>query len=289
MTPPLPVSALSTILGLNPWGSAVKVWAETLGLVERVSTDTPATRRGRGLEWAVACWWAMERGVLVIPGDPIERPGRVNPELPWLSAHVDAFSVLPTPATGGELEGVVEVKTARWLDESEWGPSGEGPVPRRHAIQARGYLAVTGSPCAWLVALGTVDDDLRSYRIDRDLGVERRLLAAARRWYDAHIVGGEPPAPDGLDATRQTLARLPAEEGKEAVLLAADVPLVEKARGLRRTVKDSTQAVERLRQELMLRMGDAEVLVDERGRVVATFKGSPVRRWRWANHDEEDE
>jgi putative phage-type endonuclease len=193
-------------LGFSEWKSPVDVWREkTAGIEQR--GQTKAQRRGHVLEEAVGLAYSFRDGAPIMPGG-----FAVSEEHPWMAATPDFF-----------LEGnrILQVKTANAFTRADWGEDGEGAdgIPRPYLIQVHHEMIVTGAEGAVLVVLladekvfdvlvkmkdGGVsseyladvianDLDLRAYDVERDPGLEDKLVERERQWWEEHVVGGVEP------------------------------------------------------------------------------------------------
>ena len=170
------------------------VWLEKTSAVEDTK-ETPAQKRGRLLEAAVASWYAEETGAILAVGEAM-----VGPE-PWMLGTPDR---LVLSGVGGYPLHGLEIKTARHTDGwAEDGAEATGRnagdiVPPVYALQCLWYMAVSNLD-RWDVAvlfMGT--DEFRRYTIYRDAVYEQSaLIAPLRAWWHRHVVGGEEPAIDG--------------------------------------------------------------------------------------------
>lgn len=284
-------SSAAVVLGLSPWGSPMEVWAEAVGLVERQSSGSAATRRGSGMERGLGSWFAQERGFLVSPGPDLDAEPVRNPTLPFLHARPDFF-VWTTPENPAAMcDDVAEVKTARYLDESDgWGEAGGDRIPLHYAAQCQVHMAVcTWVRGCWVPALGTVNDDWRVYYLPRRDALIAKLTGKLARWWDEHVVKGVPPAVDGRERTSRVLDLALKAKGGALVAGPEERARFEKCIGMRATLRDLEGEIETLAQELRLRMGENTELVDERGKLLATWRADKngQRRWRWRTTTEE--
>lgn len=244
-------SDVPAILGLSPWQTPGQAWARLVGLVPRYSTgDTPATRRGRLMEAALLAEYARSMGVAVTPGPAITSPAPTARWGAWAHARADGL------AAGR----IVEVKTARalegWADgELVEGRIGDGLIPDHYEAQVAWQCAVLDRP-ADVIAMGMATDEIRIYRLERDLGLEMGLIEMVRAWMQRHVWCDPPAPPDGTDAA--ILARVhaapsrdwltPTDEDLAAAREVADIARQERALKARRDA---------LTAQLCARIGDA--------------------------------
>jgi putative phage-type endonuclease len=268
-------SDVPKVLGLSPWGSPWEVWSRLHGLTGYDSGGSPATSRGHMLEGALLARYASETGLQVVPGPPLGMPGIVHPRLPWAHARPDGF------ASDGQTAWLVEVKTARYLDEEDgWGDAGTDRIPVYYLAQVAWQMACTGADRVDVVAFGVGRDDYRVFVVRRDPVLIDSLERKVARWHRRHVEGGELPAVDGSDEARVALAlRWPRHQG-EALDLVADDETARLAHELA-SVRDALDHLEGrrtlLEQTLQARMGAARRLVDAHGMRLATWGDSRPR------------
>lgn len=296
-------SEAATALGLDPWGSPVELYLRLSGLLDRYDASPEpaggASWRGRILEPSLAVWAVAMRGLVMgvnaRPGPRKEEPADVHPSCPHLHSHPDVRFYPP-----GDAPESCEIKTRRVLDAKilgpdgrpypGWGETGTDVVPRWVATQGCVQLACWPEASrVWVVAFGTMYDDLRCYRLDRRKGLVDTVVGRTWDWYNGHVLAQVPPAPDGRPRTSRALARAIQQAAGGAPVVATDDDLetVRRALALRATVADLQHELERLVQKLKLRMNDATELRRADDTTIATFRGAP-RRWRWAAHPEEE-
>jgi len=190
-------SDVAAILGVSPWTSPFDVWLDKTGRIESQPDETPAQRRGRLLEDAVARWYAEDSGHAVAAGSSC-----VGPE-PWILGNTDR--------TVPDLGAVLECKTARSADG--WGESGADVtmreahtvVPVSYALQVAWYLEATGLDRAEVAVLVMTTDDFRRYTLRRDRDFGAALVDRCRAWWTAHVVADLAPPIEGTDTAHAWL------------------------------------------------------------------------------------
>jgi hypothetical protein len=275
----------------DDYGSPLALWLRAHDRLPRYDNlDTPAIRRGRGMEWGLGHWFARERGFGILQGPSLEDPPTIHPDHSWLHSRVD-FYVWDKPQP--VANAVADVKTAAFLDADKgWGPAGTAKIPPDKRVQMLVHLAChPKAERCWVPTLGVVENDWRVYVVERDDRRIETMIGLLAMWVDKHVIRGEAPPPDGRDRTSDALDRgIPEHEGR--VKATADaVAAARLAAAKRRTLKDQKLELERVVQQAKLLMGHATELVDERNRVLATWRADKngVRRFRWTNHEEDEE
>lgn len=256
------------ILGVSPWGSRVRLYAEKLGQIKGME-DGPKLQMGR----------RMEPVILELAAEALDAAGHdvteaaldgrylVSDEHPWASATLDGRIVVD----GADV--IVELKnTDQWQSWTE-GP----PVP--YWVQCQHQMLVTGATRMLLVVL-IRGWDLRWCWVERD---ERHLAEVhvpecERFW--RQVRDRELPDVDAKDDTRAALARLFPDSvpGVEIALggewIDLDRELME-AQG----IADAAQGrVDQLKNQLRASIGDTAEAARIPGGVLWTWKGKNGRR-----------
>lgn len=178
-------SEVGALAKLSSWTSPLEVWRRKVH--GEVTEETPAMRRGRLLEPAVAQWYAEETGAT------LRKSGtRRHPNHPHVLATPDRIATL-----NGEPR-VLEIKTTSWAKPDEWGPSGTDEVPPAYLLQVAQTMAVADLPRADLVVLIS-GADFRLYHFERNQALEEQLLEVSSRFWVDHVLARVPPPVIGLD------------------------------------------------------------------------------------------
>ena len=254
-------SDAAAILGLDPWRSALDVWANKHALVPDEDATLPM-RIGHLLEPIVAGLYTDATGVR------LRRPAGMHQhaEHPMLRATIDRHIV--------GSNALVELKTAGHFAGREWGMEGTDEVPKRYIAQAMHQMSCTGADRVDLAVL--IDNNsFRRHPILRDdkliAGMEKQFVS----WWERYIVQGEHPAASAQD--EDLLRQLhPADDGRVIVATPEQAQRVgEYADALRRK-RVATKDADAIRPEIIALIGDASALVlpdDER----LTYKASKGR------------
>lgn len=186
-------SEVAAILGIGKWESRFSLWhrkAGTLGPQE----DNPLMEWGRRLEPVVLAKFAETHPQLAVnQGGTFTHPDR-----PWQIASPDAVI--------GDIEGIVEVKTAHDDYDQLWGEPGTDEIPVYYRTQTLWYLDVLEIPYADVAVLIS-GSDYREYRVHYDADEALTLRNAAREFLDS-IETGERPGIDEHQATYQAIRHL---------------------------------------------------------------------------------
>lgn len=252
----LGASEAAGALGMDKYSPPIKVWRRLRGEVVE-DTACEAAYWGQALEPLVRAKYAMDRSACVfVPTASSVLDG-------WLRATPDGLVVEEVAGDGdgfvhvasgwpedGDPDGLLQVKTcAAWLAD-DW----IGGPPAKYEIQCRVEMAVCDLPWCDIVCLCGGQRMLGPFRIERDLEIERRLLASLRSFYDSAMAGIEPE----LDGSREWRAHVGEKMPKgEPVTMLADEATRETLECWRRHADMLAKAKDTIAQaktELLLRM-----------------------------------
>lgn len=197
-------SDMGAILGLNRWRSPYTVWADKMGLLPE-QEDSEAMRVGRDLEPYVLRRFCEASGKKTRHVNAILR----NTDFPHLHANVDSMIV-------GEAAGV-EAKTASALNTRLFAG---GEFPESYYAQCVTYLAVTDAD-RWYLAVLIMGREFKVFQLTRvqtdacpewcesSVYVSQDEIDAlnvmATRFWEQHVVTGQPPEADASHSTGKTL------------------------------------------------------------------------------------
>jgi predicted phage-related endonuclease len=255
-------SEAAAAIGLDPFKSRVRLWAEKTGRVEPEPAGEWALW-GNLLERAVREEATARLKLAIAPANGREyRDG-------FMIGHPDGF-VAPQEylvVQNVPENGVYEGKTTGPWRGSEWANDGAPPA---YVIQCHWYMRLTGLSWSLLACLiGGQRLELR--RIERDPEIEAMMLAAAAEFV-GYVERDEPPPPDGSASSTELLKALypSAHAGLTVEATAEDyAAALELAK-----IKAQRKAVEveeaRLENVLKQRMEAAETL---------QYDGQTIARW----------
>jgi putative phage-type endonuclease len=245
-------SDASAILGLNQYKSSFGIYAEkVLGVSEDLS-DNVHIDFGNKMEPIIREWFPpaflKAEGIQI---EVSEYPYMIqHPTIPFLSANIDGLMVHP------ELgQGLIEIKTA---GENQWREWQDDEIPAQYYCQIAHYLAVTGLPYAYVVAL--VGKKLLWKYIPRNDSFIEIMVNMLKDFWTNHIVAKEAPLPAGLDDDARTLKSLYGSEvSGRAVEMHQYQDDYDHYKELDKEIKFLDQEKEAIKQKFMQAMGEAEI------------------------------
>lgn len=187
-------SDVAAILGLDKYRGPRRVYEDKHGHTE---PENRFMRFGHRMEPVIAAEFEDETGLkTAMP------PGTlVHIEHEWARANVDRFVL----GDGGLVVAPLECKNKSEYAGREWEDQEEAPDGA--ALQAHWYTAVGGWSHSYVAAV-IGGNRLKVFRQERDQGLIEELFRFCGEWHQRHIVEGFPPAVDGLESTKDLLARL---------------------------------------------------------------------------------
>ena len=253
-------SDLGAICGLNPYRTALDVYLDKIS--EDIACETsPAMRWGTLLEDSIAKAYAEDTGQTI----QIEPNTIYHPSMKFLGANIDRWV--------GDKEYVLECKTTGFNKGREWGDSGTDLIPESYLVQVAYYGAICGVPKVDIAVL-IGGQDFRIYTYHRNKELEEKLIKIACNFWHNHIEKRIPPR---CVSTRDTFNLFPQSNYHEIV---AESNIIEKLQELKSAKEEESRiagSIEKLKTEIQEFMRDYDVLIDNQGNVIATWKNTAPR------------
>ena len=233
-------SDAAIIVGLNRFGSPLRLWADKHGLGGEAE-ETEVMRQGTDFEEYVARRWMEATGKRVRRRNYMFR----NPNYPFAIADVDREVV-------GENAGL-ECKTTSVYNKSDFE---NGEIPPAYYVQCQHYMAVMGYDRMYLAVL-VLSRAFYHFVIERDDAEIAALMEQEKGWWETYVEGDSVPDPDGSEEDGAFIReRFPDSDGGE-VFLADRAPDFERMQELDAQIRELTSERDALKQAIMQDMGDA--------------------------------
>ena len=188
-------------MGLSPFESAYSLWHRKAGLAGPVQQTEPMVW-GHRLEDDILEEFSLRHPELLLTGSGTYR-GR---ERSWQIANPDELAV----NEAGQRFGV-EIKNSRVADD--WGRQHTDEIPVYYRAQVIHYEDVLAIRKFYVpVLIG--GSEYREYEVEYD-PVDAQLLRDAGEAFMASLAAGQPPEPDGHEATYRTVRELAVGTGPE--------------------------------------------------------------------------
>lgn len=243
-------SDAGAIMGLNPYKSAITLWAEKTGKQEPADLENNTiVQMGNVLEPYVARLFSESTG------KKVRRRGTLrDTDHPWMLANVDRW--IPGEGVG------LEIKTASTRLKKAWSPE---DVPDSYYAQCLHYMSVTGAPYWYIAVLfrddGVFPEPVKIPRIETDI---QDLRMKEKIFWDHVESGTMPEEIDGSESTARTLSALYHNGTADTLELPGEAwELVQKYDELQKEKKDIEASTQEIKNQLMAMMKDAEVATIE--------------------------
>jgi putative phage-type endonuclease len=209
-------SDAAAILGVNPWKSALMLYAEKIGLTAPTPEESERMKWGHRLEQPIADAYEDETGrVTIDPGDFAIIHHR---DLPYIQATLDRrvtiVRTLPdVPQPPGAGDGALEIKTTNAWNAAEWADE----PPLLYQVQLQHQLAVASLQWGSLAVLIGGQEFRWQDQARNDEFIAKMIAAEDEFWF--HVQHQIPPAPDASASSAKALALLYPKEERDTILL----------------------------------------------------------------------
>lgn len=239
-------SEIGSIVGVNPWSTALDVYM---------------AKRGLTVEENEAMWWGTKLEPLVAERYVIDHNN--GQPLEWYP--VPMVYLRDRPHLRVTLDGVVrsdddrkilEIKTTgRWGDQ--WGEPHTDQVPRHVLTQVQYQMGVTSADVCDVAAW--CNRELRVYTIERNEELIESLFRAADQFWQRHLEDRAPEPDWGHKSTPELIKRQFGDDGSSVQLSDSAWSKWQEYEILGKELKDLQKQRETLRAQCLYEMGDAHV------------------------------
>jgi putative phage-type endonuclease len=250
-------SDLGSICGLSSYRTALDVYLDKTS--DDIACETNAAMRwGNLLEDVVAKEYSEVTGQTT----EIEPNTIYHPEYKFLGANIDRWV--------GDKEYVLECKTAGFIKTKEWGNLGTDQIPESYLVQVAHYAAICDVPKVDIAVL-IGGQDFRIYTYERNKELEDKLIKIACNFWHNHIEKRIPPK---CVSTRDTFNLFPQSNYHEIVAEDNIIEKWEQLKSLKEEENRIADTIEKLKTDIQEFMRDYDVLIDNQGNVIATWKNT---------------
>lgn len=255
---------LAAICGLNPYRTALDVYLDKTS--NDISEDTNAAMRwGTLLEDVIAKEYAQITGYDV----EIEPNTIHHPEYKFLGANI--YRWVDRWVNNGTH--ILECKTAGFTKAKEWGDSGTDQIPESYLIQVAHYAAISGANKIDIAVL-IGGQDFRIYTYNKNKDLEDKIIKIGVNFWNNHIEKRIPPK---CINTRDTFNLFPQSNNKEILAQNDIIAKLEELKIAKMSEEQIQKTIEKLKVEIQEFMQDYDVLIDNNGNVIATWKNTAPR------------
>jgi len=251
---------LAAICGLSPYRTALDVYLDK-------TSDDIAEDTNSAMHWGTLLEDVIAKEYAQVTGQTIEiEPNTIyHPEYKFLGANIDRWV--------GNKEYVLECKTAGFTKAKEWGDLGTDQIPESYLVQVAYYAAICDVPKVDIAVL-IGGQDFRIYTYNRDKNLEEKLIKITCNFWHNHIEKRVPPK---CVNTRDTFNLFPQSNHKE---ITAKEDILARLKELKEAREEESRiqtTIEKLKTDIQEFMQDYDVLIDENGNVIATWKNTAPR------------
>jgi putative phage-type endonuclease len=254
-------SDLGAIAGLNPYRTALDVYLDKTS--DDIAEDTnSAMRWGTLLEDVIAKEYAQVTGYDV----EVEPNTIYHPKYKFLGANIDRW--VDRWVNNGTH--ILECKTAGFTKAKQWGDSGTDQIPESYLIQVAYYAAICDVPKVDIAVL-IGGQDFRIYTYERNRELEDKLIKIACNFWYNQIEKRIPPK---CVNTKDTFNLFPQSNYHEIV---AESNILDKWEQLKAAKEEESRiqtTIEKSKTDIQEFMRDYDVLIDNQGNVIATWKNT---------------
>ena len=201
---------------------------------------------------------------------PILEPNTIyHPEHKFLGANIDRW--VDRWVNNGTY--ILECKTAGFTKAKEWGDSGTDQIPEPYLIQVAYYAAICNvSKVDIAVLIG--GQDFRIYTYNRNKDLEDKIIKIGINFWHNHIEKRIPPK---CVNTKDTFNLFPQSHNCEIVAESNIMDKWEQLKSLKEEEVRIQSTIEKLKTDIQEFMRDYDVLIDNQGKVIATWKNTTPR------------
>lgn len=262
-------SDIAAIMGMSPWKSPLKLWAEKTGKIQPDDlSDNESVECGIELEAWVANWFSKKTGFKI----KIDLRDFIHPVYPYMVGHIDRWIL--------KEDAILEVKTTSAFMAQAW--LGE-EIPHDYVLQLNWYQGIlfrlgkrTEKQVGYIAVL-IGGQKRRQKKIDFSLKLFEKQEAAAKDFWENYVLANKAPLAESGD--EDTLAALFADvkdqilslDGRDEEVLNN---LIEELSGGEEQEKLVKEEISRIKNQIRQMLGESESAVTSRHGV--TWKNQRV-------------
>ena len=250
-------SEVATIMGVNPYDTPYQLWRRKLGM-DAPKQENFAMKAGHYLEDAVAQFWSDASERKVIKRSAADFIIQDN-ERPYLQASPDR-----TYWIGKSDKGILECKTTqRKVDKDD--------LPMYWFCQLQyqmGIMRAEQGSLAWLISAR--EFDYKDFVLVPDFYAE--IVEMVEKFWTDNILGKQEP--ELLDTADVMTKYKTSTQGKEILADKETIKMLETIVEMKDIVDEYQSLIDDCEAKIKVKMGDAEVLVDDKKNTLVTWKSS---------------
>lgn len=255
-------SEAATVLGLNPWETPYQLWRRKKGL-DAPKVENFAMRAGHYLEDAVSRFYADESHCTIIKSSTDDFT-ILDTEHPMLRVSPDRTFWRMGARHNDKEKSILECKTTQMdIDPDN--------IPKHWFCQLQMNLGVgeyQDGALAWL----TMGREFGCLDVDFDPEFYGWMKDEIIRYWQTYIEGDR--VPSSITAEDVLLKFSKHTPGKEITATDEILEQIDRLKELKEAAKNAEAEKEEIENNLKLFFGDAESIIDQHGRTLATWKAS---------------
>lgn len=251
-------SDIGAICFLNPYRSPLEVYLDKVSEEEQQDISSEPIYWGNRLEDVIADEYAIRQNVKV----SVEPNILQHKEYDFILGSIDRW------VNDGEY--ILECKTIGSRLINQLGEVGTDQIPSYWLAQVAWYVAITDTPKADIAVLAA-GQDFRIYTYERNRELEDKLIKIACNFWSNHIEKRIPPK---CVSTRDTFNLFPQSKYHEIVAEDNIIQKWEELKAAREEESKIQSTIEKLKTDIQEFMRDYDVLIDNQGNVIATWKNT---------------
>jgi len=254
-------SDIGAIVGVNKYKTAVDVYlGKTSEEVEEQNTD--AIYWGNSLEGVVAQAYSERTGFAVEIEPNIIR----HKDYPFLAANIDRWA--------DNKNHILECKTAGFMMAKDWGEEYTDQIPESYLCQVAWYAGICEVERVDIaVLIGGQDFRIYSYTANR--AFQEKLIKVGINFWNNHVLKNMPPE---IKHVNDVMSLYPVSKPIEAKANSEVIAKLGTIKALKAQDKQLNDSIKTLELEVKEYMKEAELLVDNSGKCLASWKTAKPRQ-----------
>lgn len=228
----------STVVGLNPYNSLFKLYADKKGLIQHAE-DTEIMRQGRDFEEYVTKRFCEATGKKVRRRNYMFQ----HNEYDFMLADIDREII-------GENAGL-ECKTTSLFNKHDFE---NGEIPLYYYVQMTHYMAVMGYDKMYLAVL-VLSKAFYWFEIERNEEEISALIAAESDFWNNNILTNKPPEIDGSEATIDAIKAIYGSDIDAESTVTISGNLMIKYEGAKSIYEESKAQFDTVKAEIQSKLG----------------------------------
>jgi len=252
------------ILGVSKFKTPLDIFLDKLDNNIQEQKLTPAQEWGNKLEPVIIQKFMEETGFNCVLANNTFR----HPKNNFMLANVDAL--IP------EQNAILECKTTNAYKAKEWSDEGGDNIPDEYLIQCAHYAEVLDVPLVYIAVL-IGGNDFRIYNYNRNEKLGNVIIGKEKEFWEKNVIAKEPPLP----TNSQDVIKLWQHQVNGSSKIAT-TEIITHLEDLK-IINSQMKALKKIRDEKSLEilnfMQEAEVLINEVGQPLATWKMQQYNRF----------